>query len=228
MSLHSDLFGWEYVWRNFADDKGGEVVDNEQGAGLNGLVIPADGLTFTFTPFVHNGRKKTKGTTVMTSFVPASEFVFAIQTEKLSDQLGKVFGLQDVKVDDQLFDSKFLIQGNDEVRIRALFEDIRLRESLLLLPPSIFRIETESQRFDPEWIVQAGNHALVFRLERLAEKTDQLQIALDVMKLTLANITKLDVLSAGNLSTDESKLFSVTQKAEPQPKRLHSPLLDRS
>jgi hypothetical protein len=26
MKFHSDLFGWEYVWRNFADEKGGRAV----------------------------------------------------------------------------------------------------------------------------------------------------------------------------------------------------------
>src|SRR5438105_1695994 len=102
MSIHSDLFGWDYVWRNFADEKGGNAVEGADAAALVGLSIPAKEIasTLIFTPFVHHGRKKSKGTTVMASFQPADSFVFSIQAEKLTDQVGKAFGLQDVQVQD--------------------------------------------------------------------------------------------------------------------------------
>ncbi len=42
MKFHSDLFGWEYVWRNFAEEKAGTVVTDtgEEEGKLKYLSIP--------------------------------------------------------------------------------------------------------------------------------------------------------------------------------------------
>ena len=232
MSFHSDLFGWDYVWRNFAEQKGGEAIDVADGSGLAGLAIPVPGTksAVVFTPFVHHGRKRQKGTTVMTSYKPADDFVFSIQTEKLTDQVGKVLGLQDVQVQDQQFDGKYLIRGNDERRIQMLFADEALREAILLQAPTQLRIETDPSHFDPEWTVPAGHHVLVYRYDHLMEKLDQLQIAFDV--LTTASQRLAALRTTHSVAPAASTFAPEVEEEEEQPVqttgRLHSPLLDRA
>ena len=224
MSFHSDLFGWDYVWRHFADQKGGQVI--EGATGLDGIVIPAgDGSTVLITPFVHHGKKRSKGTTVMTAFHPADDFVFSIQTEKLSDQVGKAFGMQDVQVQDAEFDGKFLIQGNDDARIQRLFENVYLKDAILLQPPTQLRIEHDSSHFDPEWTVRGGSHVLVYRYDHLMEKIDQLQTAFDVVTTTLVQLAVLGAVS-GKVPMRSNSSFEEEVAPQVQSHRLHSPLLD--
>lgn len=227
MKFHSDLFGWEYVWRNFADEKGGETVESREGSELVELSIPVPGIeaTVTFTPVVHQGRKKHRGTTAMLPFEPDDAFIFAIQTEKWIDQVGKAFGLQDVQVQDQLFDSQFLIQGNEEQKIRSLFTDLRLRELLLLQPPSQLRVITDSSQFDPEWFVPEGLHTIVYRQDALLEKIDQLQNVYDILTCTLQQLGALGSVRGRTATTSRPAAASEEVSASGR-QRLRSPLLE--
>ncbi len=230
MSFHSDLFGWEYVWRNFADGKGGEVLETDQG-GILALMIPAPDIdsTVVLMPSVKRGKRASKGTTVAVTFKPVSDFGLVVHAEKLSDQVGKVFGMQDVQVNDAEFDSKFLIQGTNESIIKKLFADARLRESLLLQPPTELRIETDLSRLDLAWTVPAGHHALVYRTDRHLEKFDQLQLACDVVTIAATRLVWLRI-AAGKPDPAARDQLSSELEASCQSTfhRLHSPLLDRS
>jgi len=64
------------------------------------------------------------------------EFTFKIYEQGLLSEVGKLFGMQDVKIGDDTFDAKFIIQTNDEERIKVLFSDGTLRSTLLSVAES--------------------------------------------------------------------------------------------
>jgi hypothetical protein len=69
-------------------------------------------------------------------FVNLDGFQFRIYRKGLLSGLGKWLGMQDIEVDEPEFDEAFVIQGNDEPRVRQLFADPTLR-GLVVSQPEI-------------------------------------------------------------------------------------------
>ena len=72
--------------------------------------------------------------TRMVSKIPATnDFKFALHKEDFLDEIGKFFGMQDVKLGYEDFDKHVVVKTNDEARIKALFADEQLRLFVLSL-----------------------------------------------------------------------------------------------
>ena len=72
--------------------------------------------------------------TRMVSKIPATnDFKFALHKEDFLDEIGKFFGMQDVKLGYEDFDKHVVVKTNDEARIKALFADEQLRLFVLAL-----------------------------------------------------------------------------------------------
>src|SRR5262249_38488490 len=125
MKFHSNIFGWEYVWRDFADSKGGKVESDpsQDGDPIFSMQIPVEGTNsfVTITPYSIKGKHRAMGTAVSMQYSPREHFVFHIRKEKGVDQIGKALGMQDIQLGDSAFDHAFLIQGTDVGKVRNLF-----------------------------------------------------------------------------------------------------------
>ncbi len=227
MKFHSDLFGWEYVWRNFADEKGGKSLTDsgEEEGKLLCLSIPvgASGAAALFVPETH-GQKMTAGT-VLVAYEPADDFAFSIFQEKMHHQLSKALGMQDLKVQDDLFDSKFMIQGNDAVKVQEVFLDVQLRELVLLQPPATLHIEKKAGKTFPALELEEGHHAVVYKYDGSMDKLHQLQTALDVVVGVLEQLTQIG--SVAGVENTKVATAPEADQSDTQSKRLRSPLLDR-
>lgn len=227
MKFHSDLFGWEYVWRNFADEKGGKSLTDsgEEEGKLLCLSIPvgASGAAALFVPETH-GQKMTAGT-VLVAYEPADDFAFSIFQEKMHHQLSKALGMQDLKVQDDLFDSKFMIQGNDAVKVQEIFLDVQLRELVLLQPLTTLHIEKKAGKTFPALALSDGQHAVVAKYDGAMDKLHQLQTALDVVVGVLEQLTQIG--SVAGVQAAKVAAEPEAAQSDTQSKRLRSPLLDR-
>lgn len=66
--------------------------------------------------------------------LPATnDFKFALHKEDFLDEIGKFFGMQDVKLGYEDFDKHVVVKTNDEARIKELFADEQLRLFVLSL-----------------------------------------------------------------------------------------------
>ena len=72
--------------------------------------------------------------TRMVSKIPATnDFKFALHKEDFLDEIGKFFGMQDVKLGYEDFDKHVVVKTNDEARIKELLADDQLRLFVLSL-----------------------------------------------------------------------------------------------
>lgn len=62
-----------------------------------------------------------------------NDFKFALHKEDFLDEIGKFFGMQDVKLGYEDFDRHVVVKTNDEARIKQLFADEQLRLFVLSL-----------------------------------------------------------------------------------------------
>lgn len=129
MTRIKDLFGprREQVWRALSEEVHGQYVgsfwkgDRVQAAHgawtvtLDQYTVPAGHVMIPFTR-------------LRAPFVNASGFRFRIYRRTVFSALGKLLGMQDIEVGDAAFDEAFIIQGNDEAKVRQLFASARIRE----------------------------------------------------------------------------------------------------
>jgi len=232
MKFHSDLFGWQYVWRNFADAKGGTVI-TETAAEDSALVsmtvsVPLGetdkSATLLIAPAVLHGNKST-GIKVVAPFEALDDFTFCIFPESLKTQFGKVVGMQDIKVMDQLFDSKFLIQGNHPGRVADMFDNVNLRELLLLQPPARLAIETKTAQTDKKKTVPTKYHAVVYQFDGHVDKLHQIETSVEIVTSILEHVLMPYDGQSGSHAVVETE--DEVDGATTQGKRLRSPLLDR-
>jgi hypothetical protein len=80
-----------------------------------------------------------RGTRVSARISDPSGFKLLIYPQGAFDPIGKWMGLQDIIVGHPAFDAAFIVQGNDEARVKALFADAALCDALVALPRATLR-----------------------------------------------------------------------------------------
>jgi hypothetical protein len=148
MNMLRKLFGpsKEEIWRQLCTEIGATYV---QGDFWNGDKVQASHAEWTITLDTYTIRGP-KGSIVYTRlrapYVNPDHFRFSIYRRGLFSDIAKWFRMQDVDVGHADFDRDFVIKGNDEVKLRALFDDPRLRE-LIAAQPQIYLTVQHGEAF---------------------------------------------------------------------------------
>lgn len=118
----------KHPWEVLAERLGAEVH-----RGLRGKVPVVQvrvGHTIVTADAMH-GETLMPATRVRAFYVDDGSFRFSLRSAAVSTELGKIFfGMQDIRVGDRSFDRRFVLQGEDEARTRALFGRPRVLELL--------------------------------------------------------------------------------------------------
>ncbi len=80
-------------------------------------------------------------------YVNRDDFLFKVSKEHLGHKIGKVFGLQDVRVGYPEFDRKMVIQGNDEKKLRMMFANPYIRQLISFQPNILLELRKEAPLF---------------------------------------------------------------------------------
>jgi hypothetical protein len=138
MGLLRQLFGpsKEEIWKQLCSETGAEFVEggfwrgDKVAARVNEWTVTLD------TYVVSTGKSHTTYTRLRAPYVNRDGFRFTVYRQGFFSELGKFLGLQDVEVGYPDFDRDFIIRGNDEAKLRALFANPKVRE-LIQAQPSI-------------------------------------------------------------------------------------------
>jgi hypothetical protein len=136
-SLRERFAGHENaLWKKISDELGGQLTD-QKGARHDKVVADIGSWTVTLDQHTEAGyRSEHVYTRLRAAFVNPDGLRFAVSHQTVFANIGKLVGLQDIQVDHEPFDNMFLIQGTDADKIKALFDDDKLRE-LTKLEPNI-------------------------------------------------------------------------------------------
>ena len=227
MKMHSNIYGWDYVWRDFADDKGGTVVQDDKQPGSPVMAIhipiPQSKDTLTIKPWLPSGKKAFEATFATISFRSDDDFAFAIWTENRIDQLHKVLGMQDVRIGDDKFDKKFIVQANNDIFVKQLFADASLRDMLLDQPTCELRLVPDASEHFPDHQIPAGHSVILYATDQLMDKFEHLEAVLTTLQRVLeclhATIGKTGAVPEENHNNQ-------VEQSGSRGRKLHSPLLD--
>ncbi|EGW36224.1 hypothetical protein [Desulfosporosinus sp. OT] len=153
MSVLREVFGpsKEEVWTRVSDEieanfvNGGLFGGNKIIAKVKEWVITLD----TFT--VSDGKTSTTFTRLRAPYVNKDGFRFKIYRKGLFSNLGKLFGLQDIKVGFLEFDEEFIIKGNDPDKLTKLFSNSKIRELIQLQRDISLEVKDDEGWFGTEF-----------------------------------------------------------------------------
>ncbi len=157
-------------------------------AKIEGSVVTLD----TYT--VSTGKSSVTFTRIRARFISEDGFHFTIYRKGLLSAAGKLFGMQDVRVGgpeyerlgplfglpgyldpqiiesgDREFDEQFIIKGNDESKIRALFKQVKIRDLIQGQPAMFLRIKDARELTAELYFQETGVIKDKDRLRRLFE-----------------------------------------------------------
>ncbi len=116
------------VWRQLSREIGAEFVDGGFWKGKK-VVARVEDWTITLDTYTQSsGKHSTTYTRMRAPFANKDGLRFTIYRRGLLSGLGKALGMQDIEVGCPEFDHDFIIKGNDQAKIRALFANEQIRE----------------------------------------------------------------------------------------------------
>ena len=222
MTMHSNIFGYQYSWRDFADSKQGQIFtnDNKEDGEVNAVVVPASagGGTVTFTAI-------SSGTAAVIDYAPLGDYNFTLYQEKPMHHLNKVFGMQDIVIGVKEFDRRYIIKSNNESATKSLLTDPDIRELIITQDAADLRVLAPDSVFDPRWVVRHDHAVIAYHRNALMDKFDQLEA---VYRMLTGLVVQLQHLGFAH----DAASAAVKSQHEPDereaPRKLHSPLLDRN
>jgi hypothetical protein len=141
MGFLRQLFGpsQEEIWRQLCSEIGAQYVE---GGFWKGDKVQAHHGQWTFTLDTYTttdteNNTSTTYTQMRAPYVNKDGFRFTIYRKSIFSGLGKLLGMQDVEVGYPDLDEAFIIKGNDEAKLRALFANPKIRQ-LIEMQPSIY------------------------------------------------------------------------------------------
>lgn len=119
------------IWKQLADEVGGRFQAATWSTGTR-VDVEVGGWTITLDTYtVMAGQVPVTMTRMRAPYVNLDGFRFRIYTEGFFSSIRKFFGMQDIVVGFNDLDDRYIIQGNDEQKVKLLFSQQRLRELLL-------------------------------------------------------------------------------------------------
>jgi hypothetical protein len=153
------------------------------------------GWTVTLDVYtVSSGHSHVTYTRMRAPFVNRDKFRFRIYRKSIFSGLGKALGMQDIEVGySSQFDDDFIVQGNDETKVKALFANAEIRR-LIQEQPQI-RLELK----DDEGIFRArfpeGVDELFFQVTGVIRDVERLRKLFDLFAEVLEEMHRLGFAS---------------------------------
>ena len=193
MSFLKDVFGpsKEEIWRQVASDIGGEYIDG--GFWRKDVLHYQAGqwpmMLDTFSK--RHGDSSRTYTRLRAPFVNKDGLWFEIYREGIFSSIARYFGMQDIVIGVPLFDDNFIIKGNDEYKVRRLFQSEELQRLLHQQNSIKFSIQDDQDR----WFAKpfpGGVNVLYFESAGVVKETQRLRALFDLFTITLERLVQMD------------------------------------
>ena len=188
MSIQRRIFGSsrKEVWTQLAHQLGAEYVEGGF-ARADKVQVHVKDWTITLDTYtVHTNNAHITYTRMRAPYVNADGFRFTIYRKGFFTAIGKMLGMQDFEVGFPEFDEAFVIKGNDEGKLRALFGNPKIRQ-LIESQPSI-QLEV---RDDEGWFGKhfpEGVDELRFAVVGVIKDIDRLKLLYDLFAEVLNHL----------------------------------------
>jgi hypothetical protein len=174
------------VWRQLCSETGADYV--EGGFWKRDKVVATHGeWTITLDTYVvSTGKVVVHFTRLRAPYVNPDGFRFTIYRRGLFSEIAKWLGMQDIEVGHPDFDRDFIIKGTDAAKVKALFDNARLRELIAAQPEIHLAVEDEDGADFSE-----GTDELRFHVRGTIKDAERLKLLFDLFAETLDQLCRI-------------------------------------
>lgn len=179
------------AWTEFAQELGGEYIGGGwfQKSRVHYQYRQWEIIMDTFSE--GDGEDSSPHTRLRALFRNPDGFYFKVYKRNLFSGIGKFFGMQDIQTGDPQFDHDFILKGNHEKRVAALFMDTRLKDllyrtshpKLAVHQKNWFMGKKQPAEMDQLWFSQPG----------LIKRKPQLHLFFQLFTTVLDNLVELGI-----------------------------------
>ncbi|MBT3290402.1 MAG: DUF3137 domain-containing protein [Victivallales bacterium] len=196
MGLLRSVFGpsKDEIWSQVAASIGGEYIDG--GFWKTGALVFQHGewqmVLDTYTVNTNTGKTHSHQTytRLRAPFVNRDGLRFNIYRASFFSGLGKVFGMQDITIGDPLFDDQFIIKGNNEEKIRLLFNSAEIKRMIQQQPRIRLQVKDDEGWFGTSF--PQGVDELCFICGGVVKDAHLLRGLFDLFAVTLERLVQID------------------------------------
>ena len=142
------LFGpsREEIWRQLSQDIGAQYIEGKAGKSDRVIARHAGWMVVLDSHRDKSDNTSRPFTRLRAPYLNQDDFRFTIYRKDIFSDIDKLLGMQDVEVGYPELDKAFIIQGNDETKLRALFANPQVRQ-LLQTQPDVYLTVTHDGRW---------------------------------------------------------------------------------
>jgi hypothetical protein len=171
------------MWDRLSQELGGEFVDR-RGWRYDKIKVREGEWTVTIDLHSHAGYKsEALFTRIRVPFVNEEKLHFKIFHQGLLDTIGAKLGVQDIIIGHDEFDRTFMIQGDDEEKVKALLSDDDLKADMLAEPDLHLTLRDSGDAFTEEF--PDGVDELVLEVANEVTDKQRLKKLYDIVARTL-------------------------------------------
>lgn len=190
--IYRYFFGKDFgpVWQQFAKENGGEyapVIDDR-------VLIPYKNFIITFDAFTNytisgGSAYKTEYTRGLVEFNASDNFKLLITQQGFLENVGKLFGSQDIQIGDAQFDKRFMVKSNDETKTLLMLSNNSITKSLEDLKSIRLDITNGEGLWNEK--PEEGNYMLYYVLDGKITHINQLNILYQLFTNTIDTLIKI-------------------------------------
>ena len=191
MSILRQIFGpsQEEVWRQLCSEIGAEFVEGGFWRGTKVQTRVKEWTVTLDTYTVSTGKSHVTYTRMRAPYVNKDGFRFTIYRKGLFSELGKRLGMQDIEVGDPEFDRDFIIKGNDESKVLALFGNPRIRQLIQAQPSISLEVKDDEGWFSASF--PEGVDELYFQVVGVVKDVERLKSLYELFAETLDHLSHI-------------------------------------
>ena len=176
MSILRQIFGAsrEEVWIQLCTEIGAEFVDGGLWKGDKVQARVKEWTVTLDTYTVSTGKSHITYTRMRAPYVNKDGFQFTIYRKGIFSDLRKRLGMQDIDIGDPDFDRDYVIQGNDECRVLALFGNLKIRQLIQAQPSFHLQVQDDEGWFSTSF--PEGVDELHFQVVGVIKDVERLKL----------------------------------------------------
>ncbi len=177
------------IWRQLSEEIDGTYQEGSFWKG-DKVEVSHGEWTVTLDKYVvSTGKVVLVFTRLRAPFVNSGDFRFKVYRKGVFSDLGKFFGMQDLEVGQEPFDEEFIIQGNDETKVRELFASAELRALISAQKDIQFCLRDDEGWFGKQF--PAGVDELQFVALGIIKDKERLKKLFDLFAETLEQLCRI-------------------------------------
>jgi hypothetical protein len=177
------------IWRQLSSELGARYVEGGFGKGDKVQVTHGEWTVTLDTYVVSTGKTTVVFTRMRAPYVNPSGFRFTVYRKSIFSGLGKMLGMQDIEIHDDLFDQDFIIKGTDEARVRELLSNPKIRELISSQKDIRFTVKDDEGWFGASF--PEGVDELYFQVVGVIKDVERLKLLYELFAETLEHLCRM-------------------------------------